>query len=98
MTKGTLRDAGPENTASGSVIVDGNMLTLQDVDIADAPDAIVLLTQNYEREGALHLGPLVDFQGTHQYRIPGDAVVSAYDSVTVWCEEYSVPMGFADLA
>ena len=98
MRNGTLRDAGPENTASGSVIVDGNMLTLQDVDIADAPDAIVLLTQNYQRDSALHLGPLVDFQGTHQYRIPNDADVSAYDSVTVWCEEYAIPMGFADLS
>ena len=98
MRNGTLRDAGPDNAASGSVIVDGNMLTLQDVDIADAPDAIVLLTQNYAREDALQLGPLVGFQGTHQYRIPDEADVSAYDSVTVWCEEYAVPMGFADLA
>lgn len=97
MKNGKLRDAGPDNTASGSVIVEGNTLTLHDVDIAEAPDAIVLLTHHFEREGALQLGPLVDFQGTHQYEIPNDADVNTYDSVTVWCEEYSVPMGFADL-
>ncbi|MFT6291915.1 MAG: hypothetical protein ACJAR2_002525 [Ilumatobacter sp.] len=97
MRNGTLRDAGPENTASGTVDLDAATLTLRDVNIDDAPDAIVLLTHDHAREGAINLGPLIAFQGTHEYRVPDDVDASQYGSVTVWCEEYSVPMGFAEL-
>lgn len=98
MRTGTFRDASPENTATGSVVLAERLLVLRETNIAEAPDAIVLLTHGYVREGALVLGPLLEFCGTHEYQVPENVDASIYDSVTIWCEEYSVPMGYADLA
>jgi hypothetical protein len=90
-----LNGADQEHPASGSVIIDGNKITLENVSISEAPDGRVILTKNHDEPTGVRVGPLQGFTGTHSYQIPEDVKQDDYDSVTIWCDKFSVPIGLA---
>ena len=95
MRKTELTGADPEHPATGSVIVDGHKITLEGVTITEAPDGRVILTKNYDEPSGVRVGALQGFTGTHSYEIPEDVNPDDFDSVTIWCDKFSVPIGLA---
>lgn len=58
----------------------------------DANDEQTILNDEY-----VSLGPLKGNQGNQNYEIPADLDISAFNSVTVWCRQFSVNFTTAPL-
>jgi hypothetical protein len=90
-----LKGADPEHPASGTVKLDGRQITLENVSITEAPDGRVILTNKHDEPSGIRIGPLQGFTGTHSYEIPVDTNPDDFDSVTIWCDKFKVPIGLA---
>lgn len=44
-----------------------------------------------------YVGDLESFSGAQRYRIPADLDVATYESVVIWCEQFNVTFGYADI-
>jgi hypothetical protein len=98
MRTAELKGADAEHPASGKIVVDGNTIKLEDVSITEAPDGRVILARNYDEAQSVPCGNLQAFTGSHEYTIPAGTDVNAYDTVVLWCDQFSVPIGLAKLA
>lgn len=88
--------------ASGNVAVKKDMdghaqLVLSDIKVDKVPDGHVYLAKDGDFRNGVELGVLEKFSGTVSYDIPNDVDLSAYDSVVIWCEQFDVEIGRADL-
>lgn len=100
-----------EHGTSGSVRVvsqpDGSrLLTIEDLDTSDGPDLRVWLTDAEVSEDGWHvfddgryvdLGELRGNKGNLVYELPRDVDLADYQSVSIWCERFSVSFGAAAL-
>lgn len=102
-----------EHATSGTTSIilnpDGTrVLTLENLDTSNGPDVHVWLSAADAVEGTdgwflaggeayLDLGPLKGNQGNQVYEIPLDADLSAYRSVSLWCVQFAVGFGAAQL-
>ena len=98
MRTGELKGTDAEHPASGKVILAEGKIQLQDVNITNAPDPRVILAKNFDEASSVRCGPLKSFTGSHEYAIPAGTKVEDYDSVVIWCDEFSVPIGQAKLS
>jgi hypothetical protein len=96
-TMGQLQGTDAEHPASGCAAVRGQKLQFDGVTITEAPDAQVWLTKKFDKASGVNLGNLQSFEGDQSYLIPGDVGLSDYDSVVIWCNEFSVPIAEAAL-
>jgi hypothetical protein len=103
-----------EHTTSGIVRIikqqDGvRVLTLEDLDTSNGPDVHVWLSAAHVVEGTggwftsgsadhYDLGVIKGNQGNQVYEIPADVDLSKYKSVDLWCVQFSVSFGAAELA
>ena len=103
-----------EHATTGTVRViqqpDGlRVLTLENLDTSNGPDVHVWLSAAHVVEGiagwytagsADHydLGMIKGNQGNQVYEIPADVDLSRYKSVDLWCVQFSVSFGAAELA
>jgi hypothetical protein len=103
-----------EHTTSGTVSIieqpDGSrVLAIAGLDTSNGPDVHVWLSASdvvegfdgwYVAGGApfLDLGPIKGNLGDQVYEIPADADLSQYRSVALWCVQFSVSFGAAQLA
>ena len=88
--------------ASGNVAVKKDMnghaqLVLSDIKVDKVPDGHVYLAKDGDFRNGLELGKLNQFSGNVSFDIPDDVDLSAYDSVVIWCEQFDVEIGRADL-
>ena len=90
-----LTGADAEHPASGTIKLDGRQITLENVSITEAPDGRALLTNKHDEPSGVRIGPLQGFTGTHSYEIPSDINQEDFDSVTIWCDKFNVPIGLA---
>ncbi|WP_258805730.1 DM13 domain-containing protein [Pseudarthrobacter sp. NS4] len=85
------------------------VLTLEDLDTSNGPDVHVWLSAADEVEGtagwftagsAEHydLGLIKGNQGNQLYNIPQEVDLSKYRSVDLWCVQFSVSFGAAQLS
>ena len=95
MRTAALSGTDAEHPASGNVVIEGNKIKLQNVNITEAPDARVILTQNFDEPSSVRIAPLQSFTGSHEYDIPDGVNADEYDSVVIWCDQFSVPIGQA---
>jgi hypothetical protein len=103
-----------EHTTSGTVRIikqqDGvRVLTLEDLDTSNGPDVHVWLSAAHVVEGTggwftagsadhYDLGVIKGNQGNQVYEIPADVDLSRYKSVDLWCVQFSVSFGAAELS
>jgi hypothetical protein len=103
-----------EHTTSGTVRIikqpDGvRVLTLADLDTSNGPDVHVWLSAAHVVEGTggwftagsadhYDLGIIKGNQGNQVYEIPADVDLSRYKSVDLWCVQFSVSFGAAELS
>ena len=80
---------------------EGITLRFENVAITNAPDVHVYLSREsggrWSEPTSLYLGPLKATNGSFNYAVPSDADLSAYQSVVVWCRQFSVLVTWADL-
>lgn len=77
------------------------VLTLAELSTDNGPDLHVYLTDNAEEAASgyfVDLGLLKGNQGTQNYDVPLDIDLSRAVYVSIWCEDFAVPFGFATLA
>ena len=98
MRTGVLNGLDAEHPASGKVIVADGKIKLEDVTITEAPDARVILSKDIDESTSVRCGALKSFTGSHEYDIPSGATAEEYDSVVIWCDQFSVPIGQAKLS
>ncbi len=103
-----------EHTTTGTVRIienpDGTrVLALENLDTSNGPDVHVWLSAADAVEGfdgwflaggAAHfdLGPIKGNQGNQVYDIPAEVDLAAYRSVSLWCVQFSVGFGAAQLS
>jgi hypothetical protein len=103
-----------EHTTSGTVRIikqqDGvRVLTLEDLDTSNGPDVHVWLSAAHVVEGTggwftagsadhYDLGIIKGNQGNQVYEIPADVDLSRCKSVDLWCVQFSVSFGAAELS
>lgn len=84
------------------------LLTLENLDTSNGPDVHVWLSAAHVVEGTAgwftagsadyyDLGMIKGNQGNQVYRIPADVDLSKYPSVDLWCVQFSVSFGAAEL-
>lgn len=88
--------------ATGSVVVKKSMngntqLVLSEIKVDQVPDGRVYLAKGGDFRNGVELGVLQQFSGTVAFDIPDGIDPAAYDSVVIWCEEFDVEIGRADL-
>jgi len=100
-----------EHATSGQVRVvrqpDGSrLLAIEDLDTSDGPDLHVWLTDAEVSEDGwrvfddgeyVDLGELRGNKGNLVYELPQDIDLADYQSVSIWCERFSVSFGAAAL-
>ena len=45
----------------------------------------------------VYIGDLQSFEGAQRYAIPADINIEDYESVAIWCQEFNVTFGYADI-
>lgn len=76
------------------------VLTLSELSTDNGPDLHVYLTDNAADAASgyyVDLGTLKGNQGTQNYDVPVDVDLSRAVYVSIWCEDFAVPFGFAAL-
>lgn len=102
-----------EHATTGTVRIvqqpDGTrLLTLENLDTSNGPDVHVWLSAAHVVEGTAgwftagsaeyyDLGLIKGNQGNQVYQIPADVDLSKYPSVDLWCVQFSVSFGAAEL-
>jgi hypothetical protein len=89
------------HTASGTVtIYDDNgkkFVVLDPYSSQNGPDLKVYLSKNVSAISYINLGGLRSIAGKQVYPVPGNPDINDYPYVHIWCEQYSVEFGRAEL-
>ena len=67
----------------------------EDFSLDGGPDPRVALGINGEYDPETYLGALLDLNGKQRYAIPPTWDISKHNTVVIWCEVASVPLGVA---
>lgn len=110
VASGQFQDAGPRYQGSGTVVVaqtsDGRtVVQLGEFSVTPGPDLEVWLVADNAPATAtavlasqwVSLGALQSPTGAQTYEVPADVDASAYGSVVIWCEDFSVLFSVATL-
>ncbi|KAA1417027.1 DM13 domain-containing protein [Nocardioides humilatus] len=88
-------------------------LRLEDLDTSNGPDLHVWITDqrsggdcggcfgswmSYDDGRYVELGDLKGNQGSQNYEIPADANLGGMKSVVIWCDQFNVAFGTADIS
>lgn len=85
--------------AAKVIAVDGkNVLRLEEFRSTNGPDLYVYLSTDKDASEYVSLGRLKANSGNQNYEIPDGADLSKYNTVLIWCQQFSVLFGSAKLA
>ena len=74
-----------------------------DFEVSEGPDLKIILHADPTVESSIAegdyvtLAPIESFIGTQRYEVPEDVDLNDYASVAIWCEEFNVTFGYAEL-
>lgn len=77
---------------------ESDVLRLEDFKSTNGPDLYVYLATDEKATDYVSLGRLKANIGNQNYDIPDDTDLSKYDSVLIWCKQFSVLFGKAELS
>jgi len=101
VAKGAFRGASGHTTLGDVVVVKsamGAQVVLQDNFRLDgAPDPKVGFGADGRYDRASQLAHLKSLGGEQAYDVPASLDLSRYNQVYIWCEQFSVPLGVANL-
>ena len=87
-----------EGTAKVLSLDDAKILRLEDFKATNGPDLHVYLATDEKATDYVDLGLLKANIGNQNYQIPEDIDLSKYDTALVWCKQFSVLFGHANLS
>lgn len=70
----------------------------EDFSLDGAPDPVLGFGANGEYVAATQFSQLNEITGAQSYRLPDGIDLAEFDTVFVWCEKFSVPLGSASLS
>ena len=73
------------------------ILLLDPFSSQNGPDLKVYLSKDQNASSYISLGKLKSTSGKQSYEVPGNPVVTDYNYVLIWCEQFSVVFGRAQL-
>lgn len=95
---GTFSGADSSHTAKGSVMVSVENIRLEDFEVTNGPDLYVyLVEEGQETKDGVSLGELKGNMGNQNYEIPKGESVSAGMEIVIWCKQFNVEFGSAEL-
>jgi hypothetical protein len=87
-----------EGAAKVIHVADGSdILRLENLKVTNGPDLYVYLATDNRASDYIDLGRLKANNGNQNYGIPEGTDLSKYDTVVVWCKQFSVLFGSAEL-
>lgn len=100
--EGTFQGAGDgfHNAEGLARIIAGNegkILRLEDFKATNGPDLYVYLSSDASAGEYVSLGRLKANTGNQNYEIPEGTDLSKYGTVLIWCQQFSVLFGSAEL-
>ena len=99
LKSGTL--AGIGHTVSGTVTIyksaSSKTVVLDPFSSQNGPDLKVYLSKDINASSYISLGALKSTSGKQSYEIPGNQDVTDYNYVMVWCEQFTVVFGRAEI-
>lgn len=75
-----------------------NLLRLEDFHSTNGPDLHVYLATDNTASDFVNLGRLKANNGNQNYEIPEGIDISKYDTALIWCKQFSVLFGHAELS
>lgn len=105
LTTGEFRDGSPGHNGSGTVKIlrgaDGKLvLRFENFSVTNGPDLFVYLTPDPnggDIDSGLNLGDNKATDGNINYDIPDGTDITKFNSVVIWCRQFSVKFAFATL-
>lgn len=100
LKQGTLIGIGG-HTANGTATLydsDGKKFVVLDPYMSqNGPDLKIYLSKDVNASSYLNLGALKSTMGKQVYAVPGNPNITQYPYVHIWCEQYSVEFGRAEM-
>jgi len=89
-------------TIGDALLIEGEpgkfTLRFENFSVRNGPDVFVLLSKTNDYNGeALNLGRLKGTDGAFNYEVPAGTDVSQYKSAIIWCRQFDVLFGHAEL-
>jgi electron transfer DM13 len=97
--KGDFVNAAHATSGIASIDMDETTLTLTNFKTDSGPDLNIYLTTglNNITTEFIDLGDIKGRDGTYTYTLPGNTDYTNYKFVIVWCVDFSVNFGYAEL-
>lgn len=76
---------------------ESDVLRLEDFSVTNGPDLYVYLATDSQASDFVDLGRLKANNGNQNYEIPEGTDLSKYNTVVIWCKQFSVYFGGAEL-
>ena len=86
-----------KGTATVIPVDTGKVLRLEEFKSTNGPDLYIYLSTDKGATEFVNLGRLKANMGNQNYDIPDGTDLSKYDTVLVWCQQFSVLFGSAEL-
>ena len=105
LATGEFRDGSPGHNGSGTVKIlrgaDGKLvLRFENFSVTNGPDLFVYLTpvpNGGDIDSGLNLGDNKATDGNINYDIPDGTDITKFNSVVIWCRQFSIKFAFAPL-
>ncbi|HEY3387365.1 MAG TPA: DM13 domain-containing protein [Saprospiraceae bacterium] len=97
--RGEFVDAVHSTSGTASIDIEKTTLTLTNFKTDSGPDLNIYLTTglNNITTEFIDLGDIKGRDGTYTYTLPGNTDYTNYKFVIVWCVDFSVNFGYAEL-
>ncbi|MDD9953259.1 MAG: DM13 domain-containing protein [Candidatus Woesearchaeota archaeon] len=99
LRQGTFKDKEHETAGLATVYKESGILhlALEDFHVDRGPDLFVYLSTDEYATNAVNLGKLRSFTGDQTYIMPSFVNIEEYKHVLIWCKEFGVLFGAAEL-
>lgn len=95
---GTFQGADENHEAKGKVSVSEKNIRLENFEVTNGPDLYVYLVEKGQKtKEGISLGKIKGNIGNQNYEIPGDHSASSGMDIVIWCKQFNVDFGRAEL-
>ena len=96
---GSFIGADSSHQAMGTVTVSEKNVRLEDFEVTNGPDLYVyLVEEGQDTKEGVSLGKLKGNIGNQNYEVPQDATVTEGMKIVIWCKQFNVDFGMAELS
>lgn len=94
---GDFISAAHPTSGVASVNDDGSILNFQNFKTDNGPKLLVYLATDADASEFINLGDLKGVEGNYSYTIPSGTAIEKYKIVNIWCVDFSISFGYAEL-